>query len=573
MKKRQYAIIVVVFFLCCYIFPIGAGYLQEPDETRYGEIPREMIASGDWVVPHLAGLRYFEKPVMGYWVHAASLLVFGENNFAIRFPSVLSVGLTALLIYLLASKATRHLEKKTGYEGLVATLIYMTCFEVFGVGNIAVLDSVFTLFLTASIVFFYFATEEKNQRSRELWYLIAAGLSCGLAFMTKGFLAFAVPVLAIVPYLIWQRRYKDIFRMAWIPVLCAVVISLPWAIMIYHREPDFWKFFFWNEHIRRFTSGDNAQHGESFWFFFVAAPAMVIPWTFVIPAAISGLRKEITNPKSAHRLLRFSLCWMVVPFLFFSASSGKLLTYILPCLPPFAILMTFGLTSLLESNPKSKLFRYGAIVSGGLFAILLLVAFYVYLSDFKEISMYLYDTVSHIEDEGIFEHRWKAHLVLASLLSYCLLHFRSYDQESSARKIFYYAGAPFLLFFFIHFSLPGSTIERKCPGLLLEHYSGGITPETVVIADSNTARSVCWYLKRDDVYILGNPGEFDYGLNYPDAEYRRLDLDQATELINKNRGNVVFIGRCRNYEAWKKSLPEAVFKQASGEKGHVMLKY
>lgn len=572
MKKHRYIAVLVSFFLLCYIFPIGAGYLQEPDESRYAEIPREMIATGDWVVPHLNGLRYFEKPVMGYWIHAASLLVFGENNFAVRFPSVFSVGLTALFLYILANRAAQRMEQCSGYEGLLSALIYLTSFEVFGVGNIAVLDSVMALFLTTSIGFFYLATEEKANSSREWLYLLASGVACGLALMTKGFLAFVIPVLSIVPYLIWQRRYRDILRMAWVPVLCAVLLTLPWAIMIHLREPDFWKFFFWNEHIRRFTSGD-AQHEQTFWYFFIAAPCMVLPWTFVIPAAFSGVRRELFARENSYRFVRFAFCWLVVPFLFFSISSGKLITYILPCIPPFAVLMAFGLIRLLEEKEQSKLFRYGAVVSGVFWSLLFLAMFYIYLKDVREMSMYLYDQVSHVSEDSLFEHRWKAHLVLAALLVFCMFHFRSFFQKSTLRKVFYYGAGPFLLYFILHFALPDSLIKRKCAGLLLEHYQGEISPETLVIADSNTARSVCWYLKRDDVYILENPSEFDYGLEYADAAHRQLTLEEGRRMIEAHRGNIVFIGRGRNYEKWEATLPEPVFLQSSGKKGYVLLKY
>ena len=87
--------VIVSLYLLLYILPLGVRPLFLPDETRYFEIPREMIATGDWVVPRLDGLRYFEKPVMGYWVNAVSMLAFGENAFAARFPCALSVGLSA----------------------------------------------------------------------------------------------------------------------------------------------------------------------------------------------------------------------------------------------------------------------------------------------------------------------------------------------------------------------------------------------------------------------------------------------------------------------------------------------
>ncbi len=88
-KIKQNAILLAAIFLFLYLLPLGTRDLLVPDETRYAEIPREMITSGDWVAPHLNGLRYFEKPPLGYWINAGAILLFGENNFAVRLPSAL----------------------------------------------------------------------------------------------------------------------------------------------------------------------------------------------------------------------------------------------------------------------------------------------------------------------------------------------------------------------------------------------------------------------------------------------------------------------------------------------------
>ena len=92
---------LIVLFLLLYILPLGVRPIVIPDEARYCEIPREMLVSGDWVVPRLNGLRYFEKPVLGYWVTAASMALFGQNPFAARLPSAAATGLSALLLFLL----------------------------------------------------------------------------------------------------------------------------------------------------------------------------------------------------------------------------------------------------------------------------------------------------------------------------------------------------------------------------------------------------------------------------------------------------------------------------------------
>jgi hypothetical protein len=263
-----------------------------PDEVRYGEISREMIATGDWVVPRLNGLRYFEKPVMGYWLNGLSMLAFGANAFALRFPSALAAGLSALMIWLLMRRG----RPDTG-GGIMASLIFLTCFLVVGTGVFSVLDGMLAMFLTMAMTAFYFACASPRGSWTEKGLLALFGILCGMAFLTKGFLAFAVPVVVIVPYLIWAGRWKDLLRMAVIPIAAAVLVSLPWSIAVHLKEPDYWNYFFWQEHVKRFMAED-AQHKAPFWTYFLAFPVAALPWSVLIPASLHG-DGPITNPDPA----------------------------------------------------------------------------------------------------------------------------------------------------------------------------------------------------------------------------------------------------------------------------------
>ena len=554
-----YALLLLSFYILAYLLPLGARDLFVPDETRYAEIPREMIASGDWTVPHLNGLRYFEKPVLGYWVHAGAQMLFGGNNFAVRFPSAFSVGLSALLVFFLVRAARLRPEQEAdSFAPFAATLVFLSCFEVFGVGNTAVLDNLFSFFLTACIAAFYWATEADRGSSREKLWLVLAGALCGAAFLTKGFLALAVPILALVPYLLWQRRWADLLRMSWLPILVAVMVALPWAIRIHLREPDFWNYFFWNEHIRRFA-GSDAQHKESIWFFLLAAPGLVFPWTFLIPAAGAGIRRLWQEQPHYTPLVKFCLSWLVVPFVFFSFSHGKLLTYILPCFPPFAILMGLGLLQLLRHCRQSRLFRSGMVVNGLLFAVLLLAFVALQIVGYHGFRPY--------------SQAWKVIMIVNGLLFFLLFCYWSYQGKSASTQIIFSSLALLFIYVLAHYTLPDRTVEVKCPGPLLQKHAASISPDDVVITDDDTIRAVCWYFKRDDVYNLGPPGELAYGFSSADGAGRRIDLKTAAELIRQHSGRVVLIARQRTYEHWRTALPAPLVQEANGEKGYVLLKF
>ncbi|WP_051327704.1 phospholipid carrier-dependent glycosyltransferase [Desulfatirhabdium butyrativorans] len=557
-RPISYFLLLLSFFLIAYIFPLGARDLVIPDETRYGEIPREMIAQNEWIVPKLNGLRYFEKPVLGYWVHAASLLIFGENNFAVRFPSVLAVGLSALLVFGMVQRALRNSSDKGPFPATLAALVYLSCIEVFGVGNTAVLDSLFAFLVTASICAFHGACEAPSGSRREKSFLVLAGLGCGLGFLTKGFLALAVPVAAIVPFFIWERRLADIFRMSWIPILTACLVALPWGLAIHFREPDFWRFFFWNEHIRRFMAS-NAQHKESFWFFFLVAPAMFVPWTFLIPAAVAGIRDRVQEQGSRGRLIRFSLCWLIFPFLLFSLSKGKLLTYILPCFPPFAISVAFGLDALFQKSRQSRLLQGGILVNAFLFGLILIGFGYVQAFGFEGIRP--------------FEEFWKAGLAATGVLCILLMCWLAYRSTHQRKKVLLFGMAPFLLYFVTHFTIPDQTIEAKCPGPFLEKAIRGLPRDVLILSDEESVTAVCWYLKRSDVYVVGLPGELDYGSEYPDAAGRLMEVQRASDLIRQNPGKTILISQAENILQWRQELPEPVFQERSGPSGFVLFRY
>ena len=555
--QRRYAILLLLFFLIAYILPLGGRDLLVPDETRYAEIPREMISGGDWVVPHLNGLRYFEKPPLGYWINAGALLLLGQNNFAVRLPSAMAVGLLAVLICYLVGATVFNSAGAKRFTALLAGLIFLSCFEVAGVGNMAVLDGLFCFFLTVSLAAFYLGSEAIPRSQRERGYLLVSGLACGLAFLTKGFLALVLPVLVLVPYLLWQRRYKDLFRMSWLPVLVAVLTALPWSLLVHLRAPDYWHYFFWNEHIRRFLA-DDAQHKASFWFFFAAAPGLCMPWTFVTPAAAAGTAQFLKDAGPQGRLVRFSICWLALPFLFFSISKGKLLTYILPCFPPFAILMALGLSKAFNKG-ACKSFDWG-VGSTGIFFVLILLALVV-TQRFK------------LDGLRVYDQPWKVTMVVNGLLATVLFCYWSLRSHCGQSKVMLLGFGPLLLLLLLHFTIPGHVIARSAPGRLLQKYRHRIQPDTVVISGEETVGAACWYLKRDKVYVLGPPGELTYGLQYQDAAGRLLNTDSATRLIERNRANAMIIFRSRKIDHFRKGLPRPVLEDDSGPDGFAVWWY
>lgn len=531
---------IVLFYGLSYLFFAGARDLFSPDETRYGAIPQEMIYSGDWLVPHLNGLRYFEKPVLGYWVHALSMLLFGENRFALRLPSVAAMALVALLVFWLVKRATTAAGRATTFTPGLAALIFLSCFGVYGIGNTVVLDNLFTLFVTASVFCFFLATEQPQRSRHETALLLLAGCCCGLAFLTKGFLAFVVPILALAPYLWLQGRFREVWRLGLPPIGCACLVALPWAVAIHLREPDYWHFFIFNEHLRRFI-GEDAQHKQPFWFYLTAAPLIFLPWIGLVPTAIATHRGSREENPACRRLVQLAACWFLLPFLFFSLAGGKLLTYLMPCVPPFAIWLAMGLMS----RPLSP--RATTMINQGLAATMVLVGLIItYLISFQLMGL---------NRQHFFERPWQTVMLVNTLVFLFLALGWAIRCHNLPKKLAAVGFAPVLFFLGTHFLLPDTVLMHKAPSRLLAQPQINIQPNDLVVSDDKTLHAVCWTLRRNDIYLIGSFGELGYGIAHQTEGNRALDGNAMHALIRENPGRVVFIGKAKDLPHWQALFP------------------
>ena len=532
-KINGSAMAVIGLFFVLYILPLGVRPMVIPDEFRYAEIPREMLAGGDFTVPHLDGLRYFEKPVLGYWINELSMKIFGENRFAVRFPSALAAGLTALMVFI-------AVKRFSGFNaGILASAGLLTSFQFFGIGIFNVLDSIFSMFVTGAIILSFFAYME-NKAKQKICFLALSGFFCGLAFLIKGFIAFALPVLVMLPFLTWEGQLKNFFKYIWLPVIVAGLVVLPWSLKIYSMEPDFWNYFFWTEHIKRFLS-DHPQHQNPFYFFIPVILAGALPWTALLWAAIPGIKK--TGLRDS--LIRFAVCWFLFPFLFFSASAGKLGTYILPCFPPLMILIAAG---LLKKSESEKKFNTGALVLSGLVFICSILIFLSQIIGLPGLKLF-------------GEHEtWKWILAVAGLLLWSILSSSAARTADYRKKLTLFCCAPLCFMLMAHFIMPNQVKERKSPGNFLRQHACRIDPDTLLVSDSSLIHAVCWVYKRNNVALLNSAGELSYGLKFDDS--RLLTIDNFNKLSKEK--NIILIVKRKKYLKYKNKLSKPFFENIDG---------
>ncbi|QKG64849.1 lipid IV(A) 4-amino-4-deoxy-L-arabinosyltransferase [Pseudomonas sp. B14-6] len=504
MSRRWGLPLLLGFFLLAYLLPLGSHGLWIPDETRYAQISQGMLLSGDWVSPHFMGLRYFEKPAAGYWVIAASQALFGQNLFGVRFASALSMGLSVLLCFLIARRLWNEPRKS-----FACALLYMSFTVVAGQAGYANLDPQFTFWVNLSLVALWFALDS-DRRGPRLTGWAVLGVACGIGFMTKGFLAWLLPVLIALPFMIWQKRWRELLVYGPVAIIVAIAVSLPWALAIHSQQPDYWRFFFWHEHIRRFA-GDDAQHDAPWWFYLPLLVAFSLPWVALLPSA---LRQAWTTRGQVR--IGFLLLWLVMPLLFFSLSNGKLPSYILPCLLPLALLLGHTLADRLKLEQGRVLGLNGLLnLLLGLTALLALV--------YLQLKKPLYNHELH-----------NLVLVFIGLIGWIMANLLQ-----AFRPLQCWAAPAFgslLLIGLLPAGLPDSVVANKMPDQFIRHHSDELAQTGKLLSnDLGAAAALAWRLKRPDVALYNTIGELKYGLAYPDSVQQRVDPDQVQQWMRNAR--------------------------------------
>ncbi|MBN2975629.1 4-amino-4-deoxy-L-arabinose lipid A transferase [Pseudomonas fluorescens] len=504
---RRWALpLLLLAFGVFYLLPLTTHGLWIPDETRYAQISQEMLLTGKWASPHFMGIRYFEKPAAGYWMIALGQAIFGQNLFGVRFASALSTGLSILLVALVSRRLWND-PRKT----LISSLLYMSFVSVAALGGYANLDPQFTFWVNLTGVALWFCFDSTTRNGRlGAWALL--GFACGMGFMTKGFLAWLLPVLIALPYAIWQKRFRELVLYGVVAVVVAIVVSLPWALAVHLQEPDYWNFFFWHEHIQRFA-GDDAQHAEPFWYYLPLLVAFCLPWVALLPSTLKQAWQEKRAAKTA-----FLLLWLLMPLAFFSLAKGKLPSYIMPCLLPLALLMGHTLADKL-AQARGRVLRINGWLNLVIGVLALLTLTWVQLK--KPVYEHGSETLSLVL-VFVFLFGW----IVANLL-----------QASRPLRLW---AAPvvgsWLLVALVPAALPHSVVYNKTPDqFIIDHLQELSQASALLSNDLGAASALAWRVKRPDVTLYNTVGEVKYGLAFDDAAHHKVDTTQVQQWMSDAR--------------------------------------
>ncbi|MBI1761860.1 MAG: glycosyltransferase family 39 protein [Acidobacteria bacterium] len=378
---RFYLPALAVLCALAYFYGLGSLPFLGPDEPRYAQVAREMYASGDWITPRLAGIHWFEKPALTYWLAALGYTLFGVSEFAARAGVALLASAGAFLLYWFGRRV------HSAQFGYLSAAALATCGLWIGFARGATFDLPLSVCLEAALLCFFLWERQADQAARtdRLWWLFC--LALGGAVLAKGLVGIVLPAAIIGVYLLLTRRLLIVLqpRLLFFGALLFLATAALWyGPMFWRHGQEFINEFFIAHHFQRYTS-NKFKHPQPFYFFFAVVLAGSFPWT---PFWLLNLgqtwraRAGLLNDET-QRLRLFLWLWVLAPLAFFSFSGSKLPGYILPVFPALALLVGQQLLPLFMPQARSKTLALLPV----LFALIAVAA---YVTGWRELGLSLF---------------------------------------------------------------------------------------------------------------------------------------------------------------------------------------
>lgn len=362
---RRTTLVLVLLSALSFLAGLGRPAIGDSDEAFYAEAGREMVASGDWLTPHYNYEPRFQKPILFYWLVAGTYSVAGVNEAAARLWSALA-GLGLALLTAACGRAWYD-ERTARLAGAVVA----TSFGYFSIGRLSLPDLPLAFFVTLTIWTTLRGLVDPARRPSA--WLAAAGAAAGLGFLTKGPVALVLPALVVAP--VWwleRRRARLPLRALAVAAVVALVVGAPWYVaMAQVHGRAYLEGFFIGDNVDRFATA-RFNEPRPLWFYLPIVAGGMLPWTPLFACAVSPALDWFRGRARPTVVTIRLLLWAGLPLLFFTASIGKQPRYVLPILPPLALLLARAVARRLADGRAGvdRVVQGAGLVTGGLLVLL-----------------------------------------------------------------------------------------------------------------------------------------------------------------------------------------------------------
>lgn len=334
----------------------GVPTLYVPDEGRYAEIAREMLVTHQYLVPHLNGMIYFEKPPLIYWMTTFFIWIFGQNDWGARFVNVFIAYSGLIATYFTVSKIYANKQ-----VALWSSLIACTSILYLVGGRYLNLDVGVAVFINLSLMMYWLSTKYTTKSWQGLLLLVASFFFAWCAIMTKGFIGIIFPAGIIFLWAIIVGEYKRLLDWRlYVGAVLAVLLSLPWIYWVNQAHPGFAYYYVMVQQILRYTTDEQSREMSKFLYFGLVFIA-TFPWAFYAWTAYFSKLKQWKNRK-AHSDDWFLVIWVALIVLFFAMSKSILAGYLIPIVIPLAILTAKYLCQDIDWSINLLLRRFNIVV-------------------------------------------------------------------------------------------------------------------------------------------------------------------------------------------------------------------
>ena len=358
-RQKSWLILITLWLLTLILATLRP--IAVPDEGRYGEIGRWMLVSGDWLTPRLNGIPFFHKPPLLYWLEAISLASFGVNEFALRLVPALHAGLMMSALYLAARTISTETIARRAVVMLGASMTLLVA------GQYINHDMMVATWIGLAIWCFAFAFMAGDKP--HLWLARLGFVACALGMLSKGLIGIALPGLVILVWLIWTQQLKKVLYLPWLSGLALfALVALPWFVLAQQIYPEFFNYMFVGQQFNRYTAAVY-NNPQPWWFYLLALTLLFFPWLFFALKQVRLVTATTLASDVAMTAPWWKLCWawLMAILVFFSVPNSKLVGYILPVIPPLALLASAGWQRAMAHRPSSgKVFAAICVVNFGL---------------------------------------------------------------------------------------------------------------------------------------------------------------------------------------------------------------